>query len=105
MQSALSMLRRFPPPSSGSNILAWLDGPCTRLATDARIALILQFVIRHMVLFYIKLHVLFAPVDERVYLNQVVDVVPFHHLHILAGYTLLLSQSADPYVESLHRPL
>ena len=58
-----------------------------------------------MVLLYILLHILFAPVDERVYLNQVVDVVPFHHLHILAGYALLLSQSADPYVESLHRPL
>ena len=58
-----------------------------------------------MVLLYILLHILFAPVDERVHLNQVVNVVPFHYLHILAGYALLLSQSADPYVESLHRPL
>lgn len=105
MQSTFAMLRRFPPPSSGSDILAWLDGPCTRLATDARISLVLQLVIRYMVLLYILLHILFAPVDERVHLNQVMDVVPFHHLHILAGYTLLLSQSADPYVESLHRPL
>lgn len=58
-----------------------------------------------MVLLYILLHILFAPVDERVYLNQVMNVVPFHYLHILAGYALLLSQSADSYVESLHRPL
>ena len=56
-------------------------------------------------LLYILLHILFAPVDERVHLNQVMNVVPFHYLHILAGYALLLSQSADPYVESLHRPL
>ena len=56
-------------------------------------------------LFYILLHILFAPVDERVHLNQVMNVVPFHYLHILAGYALLLSQSADPYVESLHRTL
>ena len=99
------MLRRFPPPSSGSDILAWLDGPCTRLATDARISLVLQLVIRNMVLLYILLHILFAPVDERVHLNQVMNVVPFHYLHILAGYALLLSQSADPYIQSLHRPL
>ena len=56
-------------------------------------------------LFYILLHILFAPVDERVHLNQVMNVVPFHYLHILAGYALLLSQSANPYVETLHRPL
>lgn len=105
MQSALSMFRRIPPPSAGSDILAWLDGSCTRLATDARISLVLQLVIRHMVLLYILLHILFAPVDERVHLNQVMNVVPFHYLHILAGYALLLSQSANPYIQSLHRPL
>ena len=105
MQSALSVLRRFPPPSSGTDILAWLDGSCTRLATDAWITLVLQLVIRHMVFLYILLHILFAPVDEWVHLNQVVDVIPFHHLHILSGHALLLSQSADPYVETLHRPL
>ena len=54
---------------------------------------------------YILLHILFAPVDERVHLNQVMNVVPFHYLHILAGYALLLSQSANPYIQSLHRPL
>ena len=56
-------------------------------------------------LLYILLHILFAPVDERVHLNQVMNVVPFHYLHILAGYALLLSQSADPYIQSLHCPL
>lgn len=90
---------------SGSDILAWLDGPCTRLAIDAWITLVLQLVIRNMMLLYILLHILFAPVDERVHLNQVMNVVSFHYLHILAGYALLLSQSADPYIQSLHRPL
>ena len=104
MQSAFAMFRRFPLPSSSSDILAWLDGSCTRLATDAWITLVLQLVIRHMVLLYILLHILFAPVDERVHLNQVMNVVPFHYLHILAGYALLLSQSATPYIQSLHRP-
>ena len=33
------------------------------------------------------------------------DVIPFHHLHILSCHALLLSQSADPYIQSLHRPL
>ena len=41
VQSALPVFRRFPPPSSGSDILAWLDGSCTRLATDAWISLVL----------------------------------------------------------------
>lgn len=87
MQSALSMLRRFPPPSAGSDILAWLDGSCTRLATDARISLVLQLVIRHMVLLYILLHILFAPVDERVHLNQVMNVVLVHNIFLLARIT------------------
>ena len=87
MQSALSMFRRIPPPSAGSDILAWLDGSCTRLATDARISLVLQFVIRHMVLLYILLHILFAPVAERVHLNQVMNVVLVHHIFLLARIT------------------
>ena len=87
MQSALSMLRRFPPPFAGSDILAWLDGSCTRLATDARISLVLQFVIRHIVLLYIIQHILFDTVAERVHLNQVMNVVLVHHIFLLARIT------------------
>ena len=105
MQSALSMVRRFPPPSASSDVFAWLDGTGARLATDTGVALVLEFVVRHVVLLHVLLHVFLAPVDERIHLDEVVDVVPFHHLHILAGDALLLAQSANPDVQAQHGSL
>ena len=40
-----------------------------------------------MVLLYILLHILFAPVAERVHLNQVMNVVLAHHIFLLARIT------------------
>ena len=104
MKSTLPVLWRFPPPSACTDILARLNSPCTRLATDARKTFVLQFVIRHMVLLYILFNVFLRPVDEWVYFDEVVNVIPFYYLHVLSGHALLLSQSTDPNIQSFHCP-
>ena len=104
MKSTLPVLWRFPPPSACTDILARLNSPCTRLATDARKTFVLQLVIRHMVLLYILFNVIFRPVDEWVYFDEVVNVIPFYYLHVLSGHALLLSQSTDPNIQSFHCP-
>ena len=102
MQSALSVIGVFPPPSSRADILAGFHGACTGLAADAGITFVVKLVIRNAMLMDIVPHLLFGPFDERVHLDESVYVVPFHEVHVLAGHALLSSQSAHPHVESLH---
>lgn len=46
-------------------------------------------------------YILFAPVNQRVYLEEMVHFVPLYESHVLSGDALLMSQSADPGIQSL----
>ena len=59
MQSALFLIGIFPPPSSGTNIFTRLYGSRTWLTTDAWETFVVEFIIRHLMLFNIIPHFLF----------------------------------------------
>lgn len=105
MQSAFAMIGIFPPPSPRSDILAGLHGACAGLTANAGVALVVELVIGYAMLMDIVPHLLLSPLDERIYLDKSVHVVPFHEVHVLTGHALLTSQSAHPHVESLHSPM
>ena len=95
------MVRVLPPPTSGADVLTRLDSSCTRLAPDAREALVVQFVERHAVLADIFLDLFFCPQNERVKFDDIVSSIVLDHLHIGSGDRLFPAQSADPDFDSL----
>jgi hypothetical protein len=72
------MIRVFPPPASGADILSGFDSPGTRLTADAGIVPVMEFVIGYMMLPDVSPYFLFTPVDQWIYLNEVMDVIPFN---------------------------
>lgn len=98
------MVGRFPPPAAGADVLTWLDGPGTWLTADAGIALVVKFVIGYVVSLDVVPYLLFCPCDEWINLQQLVLLVPFHNLHVLACDSLFAAESANPGVEILECP-
>ena len=99
VQSALPVVGRLPPPSSGADVLAGLHGAGAWLAAYAGETFVVQLVVGHMVFADIVPDVFFRPVDERIHLQLMMHLVPLHSLHVLAGDTLAAAQSAHPYVQ------
>jgi hypothetical protein len=99
MESALFVLRRFPPPAASSDILAWLDRTGARFAADAGKALVVKLVIRETALFNVLPHLIYGPTGERVQLEDAsVRFVNFYERELGSGNGLLPSESGDPSV-------
>lgn len=105
MQSALALVRGFPPPTARPWVITRFHGPRARLTTDAGIALVEEFVVRHVVLMDIIAHLLLRPVDQRIDLHHAVLVVPLDELHVLSRDALLVTQATDPGVQALESTL
>lgn len=101
VQAALAMVGRLPPPAAGAHVLAGLDGTGAWFAADARVALVVELVVGHVVLLDVVPHLLLGPRDERVDLDELVHLVPFDDLHVMAGDALVTAQAADPCVQTL----
>ena len=54
-----------------------------------------------MILPDVSPHVLFAPCYQGVHLDEMMHVVPFHGLHVVARHRLLPAQSANPDIQAL----
>ena len=78
VQSALALVRGFPPPTARAGVVTGLHGTCAGLAADAGETLVEEFVVGHVVLMDVVADLLLAPVDERVHLDESVDVVLFY---------------------------
>lgn len=101
MQSAFTMIWRFPPPSPSAYIFAELNGACTGFAAYTGIASIMKFVIRNMMLLDVVPHLLFRPRNKWIDLDELVHLVPLYHLHVLPCHTLFSAQTAYPDIKTL----
>ena len=101
MQSAFTMIWRFPPPSPSAYIFAGLNGACTGFAAYTGIASIMKFVIRNMMLLDVVPHLLFRPRNKWIDLDELVHLVPLYHLHVLPCHTLFSAQTAYPDIKTL----
>ena len=79
VQATLAMLGVFPPPASSTHVLSWLDGSGAGFAADTGIALVVEFVVGHLVAFDIVPHLLLRPRDERVNFDELVLFIPLYH--------------------------
>src|SRR4030095_4366960 len=77
MQPALFSIRIFPPPTAGTEILRWLHRPRARSTTDARIALLVEPIVRDIVFPYVVPHVVVAPIHQRIDFDDVA-VISIH---------------------------
>ena len=96
MQSAFLLFRRFPPPATGADILAGLHGARARRAADARVVLVVQLVVGHLVGAQIDPHLALAPVGQRAELDEVVGLVVSLGLQAAARRRLGFAQAGDP---------
>src|SRR5437879_9662399 len=87
-----------PPPPLGFAGCRWSGA---RPATDARVTLVEQWVIRHAVFPDVARHVRPGPMRERKHFHDrpAVDLVILDHLRRRAGGRLILSHRAEPDIE------
>src|SRR4030095_6837491 len=95
MQSAL-FRTLFPPPSPGPNILARLNGPRARCATDTRVTSIMQSVVRYGVRSDVCPHIVNGPFEERIDFGQPVHIIPRFELKSLPVLRLFAAQARNP---------
>ncbi len=81
MQATLFEFGKLPPPPASPEIFAGFDCPRAREAADAWVSFIVKFIVRNMVGSYILPYIIFRPVDEGVYLNQVKLLIPLKPFH------------------------
>src|SRR5262249_46002114 len=74
VEAALRLLA--PAPAAGPGIFAWPDLARAGDAADARIVLIVQRIVRHLVLAHVRPHVVHRPPDERVHLDEAEPRIP-----------------------------
>src|SRR5207244_2877852 len=86
----------FPPPAAGALVLAGLHRARARIATDRRIAAIVQRVVGNIVLVQVVPHVFRAPVGERAELPQAVDGIERRFFQAGARVRLLAPEAGDP---------
>src|SRR5258706_15483999 len=81
VDAAFFLLVLLPPPAARASGFARLDRAGARCAADARVALVVQLAVGHVVRAYVVPDFLLGPLDERVELDQVVGLVLFAPLH------------------------
>src|SRR6266542_7111118 len=93
VQSTLLRLGIFPPPSPGATVFRGLDRPGARCAADARIALIVQPIVRQIISPHIVPNLTLGPIGQRIDLDDIaVIVIDLDFLHLGARDCLLAAQ-------------
>src|SRR5262245_19955447 len=101
MQPALGLRKPAPPP--GSLVLPQHHGPRARPATNARITLIMKWVIGDIVLGNEAPNLLLRPVRQRTHLHQTAFLVPADNRRFGTIRTLVPTDRAGPRVHAHHR--
>ena len=96
LQAALTRVRVLPPPATGARICTGLDRTRAWRATDARIAAIVQSVVRQVARLDVGPHVLLRPIEQRTDLPQAVPLIPRHRLAERTLLRLLAAHARDP---------
>jgi hypothetical protein len=104
VKPTLLVLGVFPPPASGTEVFALLNGTCTGLTAYTGEAFVVQPVVGDAVNADIVSDVFFRPMYEWIDFEEVIGLIPFHGADVRAGDGLLLSQSANPNMEGLQSP-
>lgn len=99
VKAALFMFRIFPPPASGTDILAGSYGTGTGLAPDTGEALIVQWIVGYPVSFNIVLKFFFAPVEQGIEFDKAEFGIPLYHPYLLTGDGLVAPKPADPDIK------
>ena len=86
MEAALAFVGVLPPPAAGADILTGGDGTCAGLSPYAGVALLVHFVVRHIVGFDVINHFGLTPQHERIEFDYIIGGVVFYYLHVGAGY-------------------
>src|SRR4051794_10369005 len=86
------------PPAAGPLVLPRADGGGAWPAADARIAAIVQRIVRDLVTQDEVPHVLLGPRQERIDFDEAEPHVPFDHRGAAAIVGLVLANGADPGV-------
>src|SRR5260370_20094299 len=105
MQSALLVVRAFPPPAPGAYVLTRQDRARARCATDAGITAIVQWVVGNAVIANIGPHLAFAPISQRIELGYRVRRVDLLDVDRATRYRLRATPAGDPGAASGERPL
>src|SRR5262245_25407800 len=95
----------FPPPAAGAEILARSGGPGAGRTTNARIASVVKWVVRHVVGPDIVPDLLFAPVGEWIHFDQ--TTVLFVHLDFAdggPGSGVIPTEASNPGIEGGQDP-
>jgi hypothetical protein len=80
VQPTLFVFGKFPPPSAGTNVLSRFDRSGARGASDRGEPPVVEEIVGDIVFFDILPHLLFVPMDERVYFEKTVIPVPLNRL-------------------------
>src|SRR6266540_1524784 len=100
VQSTLFSLGISPPPPCAT-VFPGLDRPGARCAADARIALIVQPIVRQIISPYIVPNLTLGPIGQRIDLDDIaVIVIDLDFLHLGARDCLLAAQTGHPAVQT-----
>src|SRR6266481_8575303 len=94
MQSAFGL--RKARPTAGTGIFPNCHWPRARRTSDARIALVMQGIVRKFVLTDVVPHHVAGPIAKRVDLNQAEFCVPLDFLSLRAVGRLIASDRGNP---------
>src|SRR6266542_2057767 len=91
-------------PAAGALVAAGAHRLRAGPAANARVALVVQRVVRHVVLHYERPDLFLGPAQQRVDLHQVELRVPLHRAGHRPMDRLVAADRTDPGVEACHRP-
>src|SRR5688572_23330526 len=94
VQAALGLFFAAPPPRPG--VLAGRNRARARRAADARVVLIVERVVRHLMLSHVRLDLLKGPARERVDLDEAEAPIPSDDRRVRAFGRLVAPNGGDP---------
>ena len=104
MQTAFFLGVVFPPPATGAEVFALLNGAGAGLATNAHKAPVMERIVGYIVVFYILLYFFKRPVHQWVEFEEVVRLVPFELSHGLTVGRLVSADTRNPNFPGPSRP-
>src|SRR5204863_6353410 len=96
LHSAFARFPDLPPPAPGAHVLSSDSGPGAGRAADGAVALVVERVVGHFEGADVLPHLVFAPVGERIELDDPALGVEFLEFQIGARDGLLAALAGDP---------
>src|SRR5262245_61855523 len=91
-------------PAAGALVFAIRDWPGAGPAADARVALVVERIVGHVILVDETPHIFLGPGEERVDFDQVELGIPVDNIGTGAVARLIAANGADPGIVAHHRP-